>query len=264
MDNGFMAMNTYTTLFIPLLTAHLVGDFVLQSSSDVKYKNRWRVLFKHTGMIALLSYIMIGIGRAWTIGLVILISHALLDGIKTRYRRQGLLSFALDQLAHLAVIWMIAAVSMMADLMPVPSIWATALGRPYYLSCVVLSGAVISVRAGSILIGFAVQPLLRQLKEAGSIYAKEPDEVSNLMERGFVDGGRIIGQLERALIYLFVLVGQPTAIGFLIAAKSVFRFGELSNRANRMEAEYILIGTLYSFLFGILVAYTIGFLLPMI
>lgn len=259
-----MALNTYTTLFIPLLTAHLVGDFVLQSAYDVKYKTRWRILFKHSGMIALLSYVMIGIGRAWTIGLVILISHALLDGIKTRSPRQGLMPFVLDQMAHLVVIWMIAAVSMTADLMPVPSIWATTLGRSYYLACVVLSGAVISVRTGSILIGFAVQPLLQQLKEAGSIYAEEPGQAGNLLERGFVDGGRIIGQLERALIYLFVLVGQPAGIGFLIAAKSVFRFGELSNRANRMEAEYILIGTLYSFLFGILVAYTIGFLLTSI
>jgi hypothetical protein len=102
------------------------------------------------------------------------------------------------------------------------------------------------------------------LKEAGSVYAEEPDQVGNLLERGFVDGGRIIGQLERAMIYLFVLVGQPAAIGFLIAAKSVFRFGELSDRANRMEAEYILIGTLYSFLFGTLVAYLVGFLLPII
>jgi hypothetical protein len=259
-----MTLNTYTTLFVPLLTAHLVGDFVLQSAYDVEHKTRWRVLFKHSGMIALLSYIMIGIGQAWTIGLVILISHALLDGIKSRHRRQGLVPFILDQVAHLTVIWMIAGVSMVADLMPATSLWATYLGRSYYLACLVLSGAVISVRAGSILIGFAVQPLLKQLEEAGSIYAKKPDQVSNLMERGFVDGGHIIGQLERALIYLFVLVGQPSAIGFLIAAKSVFRFGELSNRANRMEAEYILIGTLYSFLFGVLVAYTIGFLLPMI
>ena len=259
-----MTLNTYTTLFIPLLTAHLVGDFVLQSSYDVQHKTRWRVLFKHSGMIALLSFIMIGIGRAWTIGFIILISHALLDGIKSRHKRQGLVPFVLDQIAHLTVIWMIAAVAMVADLMPVPSLWATYLGRPYYLACLVLSGAVISVRVGSILIGFAVQPLLEQLEEAGSIYTQGPDVVGNLLERGFVDGGRIIGQLERALIYLFVLVGQPSAIGFLIAAKSVFRFGELRERANRMEAEYILIGTLYSFLFGILVAYTIGFLLPLV
>jgi hypothetical protein len=37
------------------------------------------------------------------------------------------------------------------------------------------------------------------------------------------------------------------AIGFLIAAKSVFRFGDLSQSKDRKLTEYILIGTLLSF-----------------
>lgn len=49
-------------------------------------------------------------------------------------------------------------------------------------------------------------------------------------------------------------VPTPSAIGFLIAAKSVFRFGELSDRANRLEAEYITIGTLLSFAIGVAVS----------
>ena len=52
-----------------------------------------------------------------------------------------------------------------------------------------------------------------------------------------------------------MLVDQPSAIGFLIAAKSVFRFGELRERSNRMEAEYIIIGTMMSFIWGLSVAY---------
>lgn len=64
----------------------------------------------------------------------------------------------------------------------------------------------------------------------------------------------MIGQLERALIFVFVLVQQFSAIGFLIAAKSIFRFGELRDRSNRMEAEYIIIGTLISFLWAIVAA----------
>ena len=71
------------------------------------------------------------------------------------------------------------------------------------------------------------------------------------LERCFPNGGRIIGQLERFLIYLFVLSGQPTGVGFLVAAKSVFRFGELSEHHNRLEAEYITIGTLLSFGWGL-------------
>jgi hypothetical protein len=66
----------------------------------------------------------------------------------------------------------------------------------------------------------------------------------------------VIGQWERALIFIFVFIGQPGAVGFLVAAKSIFRFGELSDRRNRMEAEYITIGTLMSF--GMAIAFSLA------
>lgn len=55
--------------------------------------------------------------------------------------------------------------------------------------------------------------------------------------------GRMIGVLERVLIYAFVLTGQFGAIGFTLAAKGFTRFKELENRG---FAEYVLIGTLLS------------------
>ncbi len=55
--------------------------------------------------------------------------------------------------------------------------------------------------------------------------------------------GRVIGLLERVLIYAFVLSGQYGAIGFTLAAKGFTRFKELENRG---FAEYVLIGTLLS------------------
>jgi hypothetical protein len=55
--------------------------------------------------------------------------------------------------------------------------------------------------------------------------------------------GRIIGLLEREMIYLFVLGGQFSAIGFVMAAKGLARFKELEDRN---FAEYVLIGTLVS------------------
>jgi len=54
---------------------------------------------------------------------------------------------------------------------------------------------------------------------------------------------------------LFVLSHNPAGVGFLFAAKSIFRFGELKDPAHRMEAEYIIIGTLMSFGYGVLLAY---------
>ncbi len=77
-------------------------------------------------------------------------------------------------------------------------------------------------------------------------------------ERGFADGGKVIGWLERLLIYLFVMSGHPAGVGFLVAAKSIFRFGELKEHHNRLEAEYITIGTLMSFAWGLGVAMGVG------
>ena len=99
--------------------------------------------------------------------------------------------------------------------------------------------------------GWLIAALLKSKKEV----IQPPSESDQAAPaRGFPDGGAIIGRLERLLIYCFVLSGQLGAVGFLVAAKSIFRFGELSNQQNRLEAEYITIGTLMSFTTGMLIA----------
>ena len=64
-------------------------------------------------------------------------------------------------------------------------------------------------------------------------------------------GGRLIGRLERAMILMLVLAGQPDGIGFLIAAKSLLRFNELARDQDRRASEYVIIGTLASFAWGL-------------
>ncbi|MEM6866451.1 MAG: DUF3307 domain-containing protein, partial [Bacteroidota bacterium] len=66
------------------------------------------------------------------------------------------------------------------------------------------------------------------------------------------NAGKYIGMLERLFIFGFILMGQWAAIGVLIAAKSVFRFGDLNKGKNRKLTEYVLIGTLLSFGLAIL------------
>lgn len=72
---------------------------------------------------------------------------------------------------------------------------------------------------------------------------------------GIKEGGRLIGLLERSMVYLLMLLNAPTGIGFLITAKTIFRFGEINKQGeNRKQVEYILIGTLLSFFLGALVS----------
>ncbi len=72
-----------------------------------------------------------------------------------------------------------------------------------------------------------------------------------VLVRGGVPGaGALIGALERALTITFVLLGQYTALGLVLTAKSITRFEKLKDRR---FAEYYLVGTLASMLWAILI-----------
>jgi hypothetical protein len=79
------------------------------------------------------------------------------------------------------------------------------------------------------------------------------------LDVGEFNRGRVIGLLERALLYGFVLQGQFAAIGFILAAKAFTRFRELDNRT---FAEYVLIGTLMSAGLALLIGGVVKWLLP--
>ena len=72
------------------------------------------------------------------------------------------------------------------------------------------------------------------------------------------NAGKWIGIIERVLILTFIILNQFEAIGFLIAAKSVFRFGELKESEKQKRVEYILIGTLISFSVAITAGITLN------
>lgn len=70
--------------------------------------------------------------------------------------------------------------------------------------------------------------------------------------------GRAVGSLERALALTLVLLGEFSAVGWIIAAKSLARFKQLEDRE---FAEYFLVGTLASFLLAVLVGIGVRILL---
>jgi len=62
-------------------------------------------------------------------------------------------------------------------------------------------------------------------------------------------GGRMIGPLERALLFGFGLAGQPTAAALVASAKSLLRFPEISSARGMgidLVTEYFLVGSLAS------------------
>lgn len=104
-----------------------------------------------------------------------------------------------------------------------------------------------------------VNILIRYQFHIFDLVPKKVDESNELIiDQREYNAGRIIGILERLIIYIAVLKGQFAIIGFILAAKAFTRFKELDERK---FAEYVLIGTLISILLAILVALIVKILL---
>ncbi len=213
------------SICIILLCAHGIGDFALQPDRMARNKRRFAVLLLHAAIHAGIAYLLLQQWRLWELPLFLLGLHFLIDWIKLHFARSPT-AFALDQAAHilslLGLAWW-AAQSGLADKF-------TGVGwMP-----IVMVGGFCAVVTGS---GFFVGEVAQKLMERN-------EGLEAKLAKGLKEGGKRIGQLERALIFLLILINQPAGIGFLVAAKSVLRFKEAEDQA---LAEYILIGTLWSF-----------------
>lgn len=226
-------------LFVALLCGHLIGDFVLQTNTiAMRKKEHFGWLALHVGIVAIATYICIGDWAGWLAPVLLFVMHIGLDLLKTvvgrseRLARHHELFFYGDQILHLLSLVILTYVIMAAA--PPQSFWFEWLGRAAVEGMLILAGWILAVKVGR----FIVADRVRRWQP--------PDN------QGIAGAGNIIGQLERTLIFVFVLNGQYAAIGFLIAAKSVYRFAEIRNEDDRRRVEYLLVGSLWSLCFGLL------------
>src|ERR1700748_1135865 len=70
---------------------------------------------------------------------------------------------------------------------------------------------------------------------------KWADNIGLTGDNSLNNAGKYIGILERLLVFVFITAGHWEAVGFLITAKSVFRFSDLKESKDRKLTEYILI-----------------------
>jgi len=252
-------MSAFEILLLALVTAHLLADFILQSDEEVKAKAdiSSRALVLHALKTAGLAWFLAGFPHVWQIPLLIGLSHMVIDWLKAKGLQRRLQhqetrgtapvanwdAFLLDQTLHVAALLAISCYLVQTQTLGTTGDWWLNHLGLFWPRCLVLAaGATLVVHVGGVVIGMIVAPLLREL--APTI---QPTSLEPLPTRGLANGGKVIGQLERALIFLLTFLGQPAGVGFLIAAKSIFRFGELRDANQRKEAEYIIIGTFLSF-----------------
>ena len=224
-----------TILLVSLIASQIIGDFLFQPDAIAKNKAKLSILLLHSLILALISYIISGVWNNWNIPLLVFITHLILDSIKQSIGKNNLLVFFSDQGLHYFVIFIISFI-ISPSLIPNQFYWWRLWGDNELGILIILSGFVVATKVCELLIGLFLTPFNKQIKKEN---------------KGFKDGGRIIGILERAIIFLLIFINQTTGIGFLITAKTIFRFGEIRIAKNRREVEYILIGTFLSFSMGI-------------
>ncbi len=215
-------------LIAVLIAAHMVADFLLQPDWLAQGKREGRMLLVHGAIHGAVAYLAVQAWGAGMVPLIVLLSHVVIDAIRARCPNIAT-TFVVDQAAHGAAL--IGAAALLRSC-----------GGPVgfdgagYAVLVGIGGFVATVLGSGYLVGNVTKRLLVE---------------SNFKVDGLEGGGRLIGQLERALIFIFVMVGYLQGIGFLVAAKSILRFRETEQQK---MAEYVLIGTLMSFALAIALA----------
>ena len=230
-------------IFIPLILAHLLGDFLLQPNSWVadkeQKKGKSKFLYIHVLIHIALVFIFLWNIQLWWIALIIGITHFLIDWAKLEYQtaKTKRTWFFVDQLLHVVVIVLLSVFYF-------PYLkWEDLFNHD---NLKIITAVVFLTVPSSIII-----------KTLISIWTPVTVEHSKIQTESLVNAGKYIGILERLLVFVFIIVNHWEGVGFMIAAKSVFRFSDLAEAKQRKLTEYVLIGTLLSFgiavLTGILV-----------
>lgn len=222
-------------LLAKLLIAHLVGDFILFRNNRLKEKGKhlWRSkrLLLHSLVHFVLAWTAQFDVRYWFYAMVIGVSHYLGEiVIRILLPRRPQWAFVADQLFHILLIFGIAIAISNQSFSP-------SYVTEFRISWIRVAGLVaVTFPAGKFIEIFLSQ---------------WPPTKSAEKIRGLVNAGQWIGILERVLIFIFITTAHWEGIGFLLTAKSVFRFGDLSNAKDVSLTEYILVGTLMSFCLAI-------------
>jgi hypothetical protein len=95
----------------------------------------------------------------------------------------------------------------------------------------------------------------------GRFLSPYKDTDSTKKSMGLSGAGKKIGQVERAIILTFALMGEFGTISFVFVAKSMARFEQLKER---QFAEYYLLGTLLSIFFALFTAIIIQGIITLI
>jgi len=219
-------------IFTQLILAHLLGDFILQPNSWVAEKEskklKSKYLYLHVLIHMVLSFIFLWDVQLWWVAVLVGISHFIIDAAKLSFQtvKNKKNWFFIDQVLHISVI----------------------AGVSFYFNEfnfeILKDQNILKILMAAL---FLTTPASIFIKILLSSWTPVPEMQSNIQTESLSSAGKYIGILERLLVFTFILVDHWEGVGFMVAAKSVFRFSDLAQAKQRKLTEYVLIGTLLSF-----------------
>jgi len=246
---------TFQPLLFLLLMGHVIGDFYAQTDNMSKGKNsadkreRRKCLAFHglcyaLAMAAILFPVMRFSSTLILIFFAVSISHFILDSVKRFIKWKP---FIIDQILHIAVIFLVWVIFNNEI-----TIWAyvTELNSSVFPRISLLSENPYWTLLGVLIILRPVGYLIKsnEIWNFGNIVETSQDEANS--NKISPNAGRMIGYLERLIVFFLLLNNALGTIGFVITAKAAIRFPEIINEKDetkkRNHVEYFLIGTLLS------------------
>ncbi len=236
-------------LLLLLLTVHFIGDFYLQPAKWLECRNSNHIksigLWKHFLVHALLNTAVFLLSDLSVLQAIIAISfisvsHLLIDYWKS-HRKKNLSYFLLDQIIHLLMIstvWAYFSGFTLEQLTIFISNFFTA------KSIIIAISYLLVCKPASVIISLALK------KHTDSLIKDNENQ-----DTGLVSAGAWIGYIERCLAISFIFMGQFAGIGFLVATKTIFRFGDLTKNKDMKLTEYMMLGTLISYAIALFVGW---------
>lgn len=241
-------------IFMCLLCIHIIGDFYVQREDmALKKEKQFKWTVYHAIIYAAIGIVLILLvlpDVPWIYILIFAVSHALIDMVKfgiCKYAkkddermRSKRNVFLIDQGIHLLVLIFISYCMRNLDV----GIICRKEIRQVFSEFGISEIFVLTWGVKILLIHKPANILIANIL---GTYKPSEDQSVDADKKA----GRLIGTLERIIMTIFLSIGQYSAVGLVLTAKSIARYDKISK--DQVFAEYYLLGTLLSSIVAIVV-----------
>ena len=247
----------FKELLLLLVLGHILGDFYVQTEnmSENKEKDiKWVLLhglYYGAMMIVCIipifsiQIVIVAFGLAIVHLTVDLLKHIIVikfKKVKTYTLEKDRNIFLCDQIIHCLTIFLATYLVVANGLIIEKNSFITQFFE-------VIEVSELKVLVGVIAVLIVHKPANILIQKLLVIYKPESD---NKVKNKDNNAGRFIGTIERVIMLVFLALGQYSAMGLVLTAKSIARYDRISKEKD--FAEYYLLGTLLSTLIVIVVS----------